>query len=97
MVASTGLVEPEQPNTTTNFEYHMARMTQAITQNQTQTPVVMHDITATQIGIKLDGTNYVLWSQIIEMFILEKDKLGYINGDLPQPEPNDPSFRRWRT
>ena len=31
------------------------------------------------------------------MFILGKDKLGYINGDLPQPEPNDPSFRRWRT
>jgi len=89
--------ELEQPNMAANLEDLMARMTQAINQNQTQTPTVMHDITATQIGIKLDGTNYALWSQIVEMFISGKDKLGYINGDLPQPEPNDPSFRRWRT
>jgi hypothetical protein len=33
--ASIGLVEPEQPNTTANFEDLMARMTQAINQNQT--------------------------------------------------------------
>jgi hypothetical protein len=33
----------------------------------------------------------------MEMYISGKDKLGYINGDLPQPEPNDPHFKRWRT
>jgi hypothetical protein len=54
--------ELEQPNMAANLEDLMARMTQAINQNQTQTPTVMHDITATQIGIKLDGTNYALWS-----------------------------------
>ncbi|KAG6788370.1 hypothetical protein POTOM_004435 [Populus tomentosa] len=95
MATPTGLVEPEQPNTTENFEDLMARVNQAI--NQNQTPAVMQDITATQIGIKLDGTNYALWSQIVEMFISGKDKLGYINGDFPQPEPAAPSFRRWRT
>jgi hypothetical protein len=57
----------------------------------------VQDITATQIGFKLDGTNYALWSQIFEMFISGKDKLIYMNDDLPQLEPNDPSFRRWRT
>ena len=31
------------------------------------------------------------------MFISRRDKLGYINGDLPQPAPIDPLFRRWRT
>jgi hypothetical protein len=31
MAASTGLVEPEQPNTAANFEDLMAKMTQAIT------------------------------------------------------------------
>ena len=41
MVTSTGLVEPEQPNTATSFEDLITRMTQAITQNQTQTPAVM--------------------------------------------------------
>ena len=94
MATPTGLVESEQPNTTENFEDLMARVNQAI--NQNQTPAVMQDITATQIGIKLDGTNYALWSQIVEMFISGKDKLGYINGDFPQPEPAAP-FRRWRT
>ena len=32
-----------------------------------------------------------------EIFISGRDKLGYINGDLPQPEPHDPTFRRWKT
>ena len=72
-------------------------MTQIVTQNQTQTPSVIYDTVAVPIVIKLDGTNYALWSQIVEMYILGKDKLGYINGDLTQPEPNDPHFRRWRT
>ena len=31
------------------------------------------------------------------MYITGKDKLGYINGDFLQPEPTDPTFRRWRT
>nr|CAN77323.1 hypothetical protein VITISV_002173 [Vitis vinifera] len=31
------------------------------------------------------------------MYISGKDKLGYINGDSPQPPETDPSFRRWRT
>ncbi|XP_073265989.1 uncharacterized protein [Populus alba] len=95
MATPTDLVEPEQPNTTENFEDLMARVNQAI--NQNQTPAVMQDITVTQIGIKLDGTNYALWSQIVEMFISGKDKLGYINGDFPRPESAAPSFRRWRT
>ena len=30
------------------------------------------------------------------MYISGKDKLGYINGDFLQPEPTDPTFRRWR-
>jgi hypothetical protein len=71
-------------------------MSQVLIQNQTPTFIVTYD-TATPITIKLNGTNYALWSQIIEMYILGKDKLGYINGDLPQPDPNDPTFRRWRT
>ncbi|KAJ9170163.1 hypothetical protein P3X46_018291 [Hevea brasiliensis] len=31
------------------------------------------------------------------MYISGKDKLGYINGDLPQPPEIDPSFCKWRT
>lgn len=55
------------------------------------------DHTVAPIGIKLDGSNYPLWSQVVEMYISGKDKLGYINGDLLQPPQTDPTSRRWRT
>lgn len=54
----------------------------------------MSDTAATQIDIKLDGIDYALWSQIVEIYISSKDKLGYINNGLSQLEPNDPTFRR---
>ncbi|KAK6923031.1 Retrotransposon Copia-like, N-terminal [Dillenia turbinata] len=60
-----------------------------------QTPTT--ETSAAQIGIKLDGTNYAFWSKVIEMYISGKDKLGYINGDLPPPSQTDPTFRKWRT
>lgn len=78
------------------FEDLTSRMTQALSQNQMQTHTT-NDSFAAQIGVKLDGSNYPLWSQIVEMYISGKDKLGYINGDLPQPLSTDPSFRKWRT
>ena len=31
------------------------------------------------------------------MYISGKDKLGYINGDIPQPHSTNPTFRKWRT
>ncbi|KAK2991229.1 hypothetical protein RJ640_018312 [Escallonia rubra] len=68
------------------------RMTQVLNQSQTQS----HESGA-QIGIKLDSTNYGLWSQIVEMYISGKDKLGYINVDILQPQVTDPNFRKWRT
>ena len=41
------------------------------------------DTSAAPIGVKLDDTNYALWSQVVEMYISGKDKLGYINGEFP--------------
>jgi hypothetical protein len=68
-----------------------------------QTPLIppqnppQTELPTTQIGIKLNGTNYAIWSQIMKMYISGRDKLGYINGDLFQPTPTDPTFRQWRT
>jgi len=78
------------------FEDLTSRMTQALSQNQMQTHTT-NDSSAAQIVIKLDGSNYPLWSQIVEMYISGKDKLGYINGDLPRPLSTDPGFQKWRT
>ena len=67
-----------------------------IPQNTPQIPT-QTEYPAAQIGIKLNGTNYAIWSQIMEMYISGKDKLGFINGDLSPPTPTDPTFRQWRT
>lgn len=58
------------------------KMTQVLTQNQTQISMATNEHSAAPIGIKLNGTNYALWSQVVEMYISGKDKLGYINGDV---------------
>ena len=44
------------------------------------------------IGIKLDINNYALWSQVVEMYIAGRDKLGYINGELTPPASTGPLF-----
>ncbi|KAK3004952.1 hypothetical protein RJ639_020199 [Escallonia herrerae] len=76
----------------------LADLTSRLSQIMNQTPTAATQETlAAPIGIKLDDTNYGLWSPVVEMYISGKDKLGYINGDLPQPQETDPSFRKWRT
>ena len=66
-------------------------MKMAEVMNKASTPNAAVD--TVPIGIKLDGSNYALWSQVVEMFISKRDKLGYINDDLPQPDPTNPFFR----
>ncbi|KAJ8619667.1 hypothetical protein MRB53_028196 [Persea americana] len=77
------------------FTEFTTKITEAL--SKTQTLNLSSEPPVASIGIKLDGTNYALWSQVVEMYISGKDKLGYINGDLPQPPSMDLSFRKWRT
>ena len=69
-----------------------------MTKVQQETSVSQHvpDYLTTPISIKLDGTNYALWSQVVEMYIAGRDKLGYLNGELTLPASTDPSFQKWR-
>ncbi|KDO37213.1 hypothetical protein CISIN_1g048147mg [Citrus sinensis] len=69
-----------------------SKMAEAL--SKAQAPTVTSEPTALPIGIKLDGSNYGLWSQVVEMYISGKDKLGYINGELTPPSPTDSSFRK---
>ena len=96
MVNPTDVVQTSGNSTDSILEDLTARMIEVLTKNQTQTHLPTYDASIAQIGIKLDGTNYAFWSQVVEMYISGKDKLGYINGDFLQPEPTDPTFRRWR-
>ena len=42
---------------------------------------------------KLDGTNYLEWSQSVLLVIREKGKLGYLTGDTPKPAETEPTFQ----
>jgi len=65
--------------------------------SKAQASIVIFKLAALPIGIKLDGYNYALWSQVVKMYISGKGKLGYINGECTQPSSTNPSFRKWRT
>ncbi|PNX89446.1 hypothetical protein L195_g045565, partial [Trifolium pratense] len=43
----------------------------------------------------LDGDNYPTWSRAITMALEAKNKLGFIDGTILKPEPNNPNFSNW--
>ncbi|XP_022894054.1 uncharacterized protein LOC111408539 [Olea europaea var. sylvestris] len=61
--------------------------------DENSTTTILDDL---MTRLMLDGLNYGLWSQVVEISISGKDKLGYINGDILEPESSDPMFRKWR-
>ena len=91
MAELTDLMATGEKSSTAILDDLTIKMQQALTQTQISTNS-SSDNFGMQMGIKLDGQNYALWSQVMEMYIAEKDKLGYILGDIPQPEPTDPTF-----
>ncbi|KAG6650061.1 hypothetical protein CIPAW_06G017400 [Carya illinoinensis] len=72
------------------------KMTEVLRRAQSSSSPIT-DSPMVPISIRLDGSNNGLWSQVVEMYISRKDKLGYINEDYhPSPE-TDPSFCKWHT
>ena len=71
-------------------------MTEVLSRAQASSPLHLTD-SPIVLGIELDGSNYALWSQVVEMYISSKDKLGYINEDLPQPLEIHQFFQKWQT
>lgn len=96
MATPTDLMEQNQQGTKDTLDDSTRRMTLYSTQDQNHIATMTHDAAIAQIDIKLDGKNYALWTQNVEMNISGRDKLGYINGDILQPKPDDPTFRKWR-
>ncbi|XP_058213963.1 uncharacterized protein LOC131325638 [Rhododendron vialii] len=46
-------------------------------------------------GITLTESNYDVWFQILEMQILEREKLEYIICNTPRPKETDASYAKW--
>ncbi|XP_028791798.1 uncharacterized protein LOC114747610 [Neltuma alba] len=47
------------------------------------------------IAHKLNGSNYLQWSQSVLMYLRGRCKEKYVNGQAPQPLPDDASFDTW--
>ena len=62
-----------------------------ISQSQQLSTMTVHE-TSSPIHIKLDGSNYRVWSQVLEMHIAGKKKKGYIIGRKAAPKENDPRY-----
>ncbi|XP_030445603.2 uncharacterized protein LOC115668264 [Syzygium oleosum] len=83
----------EGSTATAILESLTAAMKQLATQ---QNPPSSTENSAPTIAIKFNGMNYGLWSQVVEMYVSGKDKLGYLTGDIPQPAQTDPALRKWK-
>ncbi|KAG6532293.1 hypothetical protein ZIOFF_006133 [Zingiber officinale] len=46
---------------------------------------------------KVNGKNYLEWSQTMQLAIERKGKLGYLNGEIKSPTTKDPRFDQWRS
>ncbi|EXC16348.1 hypothetical protein L484_006555 [Morus notabilis] len=45
---------------------------------------------------KLNGQNYLQWSQSVQMFICGRGKEDYLTGEVPVPEKTDPTYKKWK-
>ncbi|GJU94478.1 retrovirus-related pol polyprotein from transposon TNT 1-94 [Tanacetum coccineum] len=46
-------------------------------------------------GVILDDSNYPLWSQLMEMRIGARNKMGFITGDTPKPTADEKQTETW--
>ena len=59
------------------------------------TPIIIqHEGSSFNSGIVLNKTNYNMWSQMLEMQIVEKEKLFFIRGTLPPPKVKDEGYEK---
>ncbi|XP_078166297.1 uncharacterized protein LOC144560951 [Carex rostrata] len=47
------------------------------------------------ITVKFDGRNYGMWSQMVEVHLRSKNKLGHVSGSRTAPRQEDPEYKQW--
>ena len=45
---------------------------------------------------KLNGQNFLQWSQSVRMFICGRGKEDYLTGEIPIPKKDDPGHKKWK-
>ena len=62
-------------------------------------PILVVSLTKSSLQIaihKLNGKNYLEWSQSVHLVIDRKGKLGYLIGEVKPLAANDPNRKQWR-
>ncbi|GAV63787.1 UBN2_3 domain-containing protein [Cephalotus follicularis] len=71
----------------------------SVTSETVQAPVVSQSFgegSSLQITIhKLNGKNFLQWSQSVLLVIQGRGKIWYITGKVQQPDVNDPTYENW--
>ncbi|KAI5316708.1 hypothetical protein L3X38_036415 [Prunus dulcis] len=56
---------------------------------------VHHDSSAAPTIVKLNGTNYSVWSQLLELHVAGKGKYGYLTGASAAPALANSNYNKW--
>ena len=73
----------------------MANLDLEIFESKSTPIIIQSEGSSFKVGITLNETNYDLWSQIMEMHIVEKEKLSFIRGNSQPPIEKDDGYEKW--
>lgn len=97
------LIEEFTSKFTSSLSQILAQNNQLIAQNNPPPPSKPPEILVplenpnSHIAVKFTGKNYRIWSQVAEMHIASREKLGHIDGTMIQPKTDAPEYKRWKT
>lgn len=58
---------------------------------------VKDDSTGSYGGVKLNGTNYRTWKKMMVAHLWGIDKVGYVDGSIPEPPIEANNYSKWKT
>ncbi|KAB2614171.1 hypothetical protein D8674_038887 [Pyrus ussuriensis x Pyrus communis] len=59
--------------------------------------IIQNDASAVPSAVKLNGSNYPLWSKVLEMHIAGRGKKGFVTGSIKEPREDSTEFETWET
>ncbi|CAB4279361.1 unnamed protein product [Prunus armeniaca] len=59
--------------------------------------VIQSDASNVPNTVKLNGSNYPLWSKVLEMHIAGRGKKGFVTGSIKEPNEDSADYDAWET
>ena len=80
-----------------NQDTSASEITSPTINNPSPVQITSENSTLPITGHKLNGNNYLQWSQSVMMFICGKGKDDYITGAIQPPREDDPKYKSWKS